>query len=207
MIHISGLTGSGKTKILQALETQGHQVLDLEGIAKHKGSVLGLWHGEIQPSQKYFESLFCDKLHTLSTSKPVWVESESVRIGSIYIPQTFFQKLQTAPRYFVHLPIEERVRHIIKDYPNWIEHKEDLKLVIQKLVKSRGHDLVNEWLTLIDEGHWEEFVRRILIEHYDPSYTMSQKKNNKSIVATEEVHLEDLEEHSVLKLVNQLGNN
>ncbi|XP_053394641.1 tRNA 2-selenouridine synthase-like [Mercenaria mercenaria] len=203
---ISGLTGSGKTKILQTLASQGHQVLDLEALAKHKGSVLGLWHGETQPSQKYFDSLLCDKLHTFTTSRPVWLESESVRIGTIHIPQKFFKRLQAAPRFCVHLPIEERVNHIIKDYPNWIEHTEDLKLIIQKLVKVAGHERVNDWLALIDKGQWKDFVRKILLEHYDPTYLLSQKKNNRSSLETEYLKIENLDDETLINLVDMLGN-
>lgn len=201
---ISGLTGSGKTRILDALAERGHQVLDLEGMAKHKGSVLGLWHGETQPTQKYFDSLICDRLHQLSTVQPVWMESESIRIGFVTVPQCVFNKLQTAPRYCIHLPTEERVKHIIRDYPNWIENKEQLKEIVRKLVRVRGHDLVNEWLTLIDKGHMDEFVRRILLEHYDPSYTLSQRKNNLSSVTTEDIHIPDLSEDTLDRLVHRL---
>ncbi|XP_060605653.1 tRNA 2-selenouridine synthase-like [Ruditapes philippinarum] len=201
---ISGPTGSGKTRILQALSAQGHQVLDLEGLAKHKGSVLGLWHGETQPSQKYFDSLLCDKLHSFTTSKPVWLESESVRIGSICIHQKFFQHLKTAPRFHVHLPLEERVKHIIRDYPNWIENKEELKTIILKLVNTAGHERVNEWLTLINQGDWEAFVRRMLLEHYDPCYMLSQKKNDLSIVESKHLHLDNLDNDTLTNLVNKI---
>ena len=135
----------------------------------------------------------------------MWVESESVRIGRITLHPKFFKHLKTAQKYIVHLPLEERVKHTISDYPNWIENKEDLKTIIPKLVKIAGHKRVNEWLTLIDQGHWEDFVRRMFLEHYDPMYMLSQKKNNTSNVESEHLHIDDLGDDTLFTLVNKLG--
>lgn len=204
-ILVSGLTGSGKTRLLHALQSHGHQVLDLEGLAKHKGSVLGLWHGETQPGQKYFESLLLHELQCLSPDKPVWLESESVRIGNLYIPDQLFQNLQTAPRYNMILPLEERVKHIIRDYPNWIENKDSLKVIVGRLVQVKGHAVVNHWLELIDNNRWEEFVHDILVNHYDPTYTKSQEKNNLSRTSMEHVEVPDLEESTLNEVVEHLS--
>lgn len=198
------MTGSGKTRILHTLQSQGHQILDLEGLAKHKGSVLGLWHGETQPCQKYFESMLLHEVHGLSTDKPVWLESESIRIGNLYIPEELFSSLRQAPRYRVVLPLEERVKHIIRDYPNWIENKDSLKDIIKRLVQARGHAVVNSWLDLIDNDQWEEFVRDILTNHYDPTYTNSQRKNNLSSIEVI-VNVPDLEKDTLQKVAQYLA--
>jgi len=201
---ILGLTGSGKTHILHALWSHGHQILDLEGLARHKGSVLGLWHGQKQPSQKYFESLLLHEFQSFSTDSPVWLESESVRIGNLYVPDKLFQHLQRAPRYNIILPLEERVKHIIRDYPNWIENKDDLKQILQRLVQVRGKAVVNNWLKLIDNELWEELVHDLLVNHYDPTYTNSQKKNNMSQQDVEQIKVANLDEDTLDDLVEHL---
>ncbi|WAR22973.1 SELU-like protein [Mya arenaria] len=201
---ISGLTGSGKTRLLHTLAKQGQQIIDLEGLAQHKGSILGLWHGHTQPTQKYFESLLCADLERLSADRCVWLESESVRIGNVYVPDGLFKKLKEAPRFCVNLPLEERVKHIIHDYPNWIENKEALKATISKLVKVRGHEFVNSLLEVIENEDWELFVRRILVEHYDPTYTLSQKKNNSSPGTDKQMNMSNVNEETLDRAAEQL---
>lgn len=144
-------------------------------------------------------------LQKLSPDKPVWLESESVRIGNLYVPDVLFRRLQHAPRYNIVLPLEERVKHIIRDYTNWIENKDDLKEIIRKLVLVRGHAVVNKWLQLIDSGRWEEFVQDILVNHYDPTYTNSQKKNNLSRADVEQVYVPNLEEDTLHHVVEHLS--
>ncbi|KAL4236955.1 hypothetical protein ACF0H5_005341 [Mactra antiquata] len=201
---ISGMAGTGKTKILQYLGDHGHQIIDLEALAKHKGSVLGLWHGETQPSQKYFDSLLVDTLSKLSYDRPVWVESESVRIGNIYIHPNFFSSLQKANRYCINLPLDERVKHTISDYQNWIKNKDELKVIIQNLVRIRGQKQIDHWSKLIENNRWEEFVRSMLVEHYDPTYSASQKKNNHSGKDAVQLEILNLGEKSLHELMTIL---
>ncbi|KAH3694541.1 tRNA 2-selenouridine synthase-like [Dreissena polymorpha] len=202
---ISGLTGSGKTHILHALGAQGHQILDLEGLARHKGSVLGLWHGETQPSQKFFETQICDRLQNFVTDRPVWLESESVRIGNVFIPPDLFQSLKESPRFCVCLPLAERVKHIIKDYPNWIENKEQLKEILGKLIGRQSKEVVNSWIEMISRNQWEEFVERMLLEHYDPTYSLSQKKNNVSQHDVVHINVVNLNEDTVFNVASKLA--
>lgn len=177
--------------------------MDLEGLAKHKGSVLGLWHGEIQPTQKMYESLLCHKLNQFNPQQPVWMESESVRIGDLYIPSKLFEKLKKSSRYSINLPFPERVNHILKDYTNWIENREDLRQVLKKLVAVRGHSMVDHWLGLIDNGCYAEFVESMLQQHYDPTYNLSQTKNfcHKDV---RQFNIPHLNEESLQDLVNKI---
>lgn len=205
-IVIAGLTGSGKTQILDTLRKHGEQVLDLEALAKHKGSLLGLWHGEKQPSQKMWESILLKDLRQFSSNKPIWVESESQRIGFVSVPQTMFDLFRLAPRYSITLPMQERVKHILRCYPNWVEDKGKLKETISPLVKVRGHKIVDQWMEQIDKGEWEDFVRCILEEHYDPSYIVSQRKNNLSSIVTQNIDIPDLNKETLDTLASELIN-
>lgn len=204
LCFISGLTGTGKTKILDALRCHGEQVLDLEMLAKHKGSVLGLWHGETQPPQKYFDSLLTEELRKFVPDKIVWMESESVRIGNICVPPEMFKMLCASPRITINLPLEERVKHILTDYPNWREDRDFLKETISKLLRVQGHKKIAKWNTLIDEGKMAEFVESILVEHYDPSYKLSQKKNSHNRENLDTIDIPNLEVDTLNNLVFQL---
>ncbi|CAG2238984.1 mnmH [Mytilus edulis] len=200
---ITGLTGSGKTHILCKLAENGQQVLDLEGLAKHKGSMLGRYPNEDQPSQKYFTSLLVEKLMSFDPSKTVYMESESRRIGKCSIPEGLFSKLCHAPRICVHLPMEERVKHIIRDYPYMIEDVETLHNILEYLKRYCGTKNVEKWKTLVDQQYWEEFVECLLLHHYDPTYTKSQTKNQ----LTEDVidiELCNLSEQSLQSLVDNI---
>ena len=173
-------------------------------LAKHKGSVLGLWHGETQPSQKYFESLLSEELSKFDSNRTVWVESESVRIGNVCVPDDMFKSLCTSARLTINLPLAERVKHTMTYYPNWLDDINFLKETISKLVKVQGHKKVDKWISLIDEGKIAEFVESILVEHYDPSYTLSQKKNNRSKEKSYPVNIPNLEANTLNDLVSQL---
>lgn len=173
-------------------------------LAKHKGSVLGLWHGETQPSQKYWESLLSEELTKFESSRIVWMESESRKIGKVSVPQALFDMLCKSPRIKINLPLEERVKHILNDYPNWLENTDFLKETIKKLVRVEGHAQVKTWLDLIDKGQMDEFVESVLINHYDPTYTLSQKKNSHLGEISESLDIPNLEKETLNKLVSTL---
>ncbi|KAK7100152.1 tRNA 2-selenouridine synthase-like [Littorina saxatilis] len=202
-IVLTGLTGTGKTLLLHALSRKGAQVLDLEGLARHKGSLLGLWHQETQPSQKMWESLLRHRLASFDPAKPVWVESESAKVGNLLIPMRLFHKMCRAERVEVCLPMEERVKHILRDYPHWMQDVSTLKSVLLRLKKVRGQKTIDSWFQLADQGRWEEFVEQLLVQHYDSTYTMSQKKNewSKKKIA---VHLKDLSGESQMEFVDDV---
>ncbi|KAK3612358.1 hypothetical protein CHS0354_011079 [Potamilus streckersoni] len=201
---ITGLTGSGKTYILQRLRDQGEQVLDLEGLAKHRGSVLGLWYKEEQPSQKLFESFLRRDLASFSPGRPVWLESESRSIGCIEIPSNLFEKMCRAERFKINVPLDERVTYSIRTYPHWCHEPEALKNTLSKLLKYHGLQKINLWMELIDKRKWEDLVRELLINHYDPAYTNSQRKNNRMLKPCEEIDMPDFSEKSVSNVIDHL---
>ncbi|CAH1254650.1 Hypp1386 [Branchiostoma lanceolatum] len=177
-LMLSGMTGVGKTYLLHRLQEQGEQVLDLEGAARHKGSILGLWAGETQPSQKAFESSLRNSLAQFNPSRPVWLESESSKVGRLHIPAHLFEQMKAAHRIELHVPISWRIQQILRDYPHLTQDTAHLKELLQNLRKFHGGKKLDSWFCFIDNGRWEEFVESILREHYDPAYSKSVMRNS-----------------------------
>jgi tRNA 2-selenouridine synthase len=177
---LRGLAGSGKTRILRQMRlTRNAQVLDLEALANYRGSLLGQeWESKPlnQPSQKLFESLLLQQLQRFNPHQPVWVESESNKIGQIYLPESLWKKMKQASCVEIRIPIAARVHFLLQEYPYLMDNPTLLKLKLEKLKSSCGWDKLIEWYQLIDAGKWEEFVQDILYCHYDPTYLQSMKR-------------------------------
>ena len=170
-LHVlSGLTGVGKTRLLKAIERQGGQVLDLEGLANHKGSLLGATPESAQPSQKNFETLLWHKMQRFDLSKPIFTEAESNRIGSIHCPTSLWQTLKRSRVINVKLSIEERIKILRDEYPHFQDNPERLKFLLSKLIPLRGKKLVEHWNSLIESKEWDNFVKSVLENHYDLCY-------------------------------------
>lgn len=182
---LCGPTGSGKTYLLRSLASRGFQVLDLEALAQHRGSLLGeAWTTALdhpdrpstplsQPSQKYFESLLLQQLQHFDPSKPVWVESESNKIGQLYLPPTLWQQMKSASCIAIELPLASRIQWLLHEYPHLMARPERLKRKLQWLTPRYGHKKLNQWYSLIDRHQWEILVTDLLADHYDPTYERS----------------------------------
>lgn len=165
---LAGLTGTGKTRLLHALRDHQAQIVDLEGLANHKGSLLGSC-GD-QPSQKRFETMLFNALQELDSSQPVFCEAESNRIGSVNLPAPLWKTLPTSRVLEVKLSFEERVRLLLEDYEHFLEDPGQLRSALDRLRRLRGHETVDTWHRLIEEGAWPEFVSAVLKDHYDLCY-------------------------------------
>ena len=174
---VCGMTGCGKTRLLKALADRGMQVLDLEAIAHHKGSLLGLGPGEEQPSQKLFESNLWRALSRLNPERPVYVESESRKIGQVQVPEALIMAMRASECLELRVSDHDRVKLLLEEYAHFLNDPEALKVQLRKLVARHGHERVNAWLNKVEAGQWDAFVRSILTEHYDPSYTSSIQRN------------------------------
>lgn len=202
---LCGLTGTGKTQILRQLSQRSQQVLDLEALANHRGSLLGQeWAGKptAQPSQKQFESLLLQQLQSFNSSQPVWVESESNKIGQVYLPPSLWQKMKQAGCIEIKLPLTARVQYLLKEYPHLVDNPNILKTKLQLLKSRYGKEKINQWYQLIDDGLWEEFVQNLLQYHYDPSYTQSIERDFKN--ARQVISILDLSNDSLENLLNSL---
>ena len=168
-LHIlSGLTGSAKTRILESLAKAGAQTLDLEGLANHRGSLLGSMGP--QPSQKHFENLLYQQLASLDLARPIFAEAESNRIGDVHLPAPYWKRLPAARTYLISLPVEARACYLLEDYPHLVERSTELTTLLDELRRLRGHEQVDQWQELISAGSWQEFVTSILLNHYDLAY-------------------------------------
>ncbi|MFM1881201.1 MAG: hypothetical protein RLZZ344_1435 [Pseudomonadota bacterium] len=186
---ICGVTGSGKTRLLAALGAKGHQVLDLEGLAQHKGSLLGFHPEAPQPSQKYFESLLLQALRCLQSNRPVYVESESRKIGQVQVPEALILAMRGSPCSTIDLPLQSRVDLLCDEYSHFFAAPETLKVQIQKLVAMHGNDVCSAWSEQIDASDWRGFVEALLEKHYDPSYRRSLPKNYPGALAGRRITL------------------
>jgi tRNA 2-selenouridine synthase len=172
---LCGLTGTAKTQVLQGLKPQA-QILDLEDLANHRGSLLGDWELGTQPTQKYFETLLLKALQALEPSRPVWVEAESNKIGQIYVPRSLFRQMQQAPGIEVQAPLDCRVHWLLQEYPHLRANPSDLKHKLQGLTRRYGQAQIQQWSVCIDQGQWPELVQSLLELHYDPAYRRSLRQ-------------------------------
>jgi tRNA 2-selenouridine synthase len=177
---VCGKTGSGKTRLLQALSRAGAQVLDLEDIAHHRGSVLGLLPGKPQPSQKHFEMRLWERLHSFSTALPVFVESESKKIGNLRVPEVLIDTMRERGNCLrLELPDAERVRLLLEDYA-FFQH--DVPLFhkqLDALIALRGRERVETWKAKASAGDFAGVFLDLMHQHYDPAYTSSIQRNFK----------------------------
>ncbi len=174
---VCGTTGSGKSRLLQVLRAQGAQVLDLEALANHRGSVLGLVPGSVQPGQKQFESRVWDAMRGFDPARPVFVESESKKVGDLRVPLALVERMREAPCIRLELPLEARVALLIEEYDFFVKDTPAFCGRLDALRPTRGHELVNAWQEAARAGRTPEVVRDLLLSHYDPTYHQSMKRN------------------------------
>ncbi len=174
---IHGPTGSGKSRLLGALRRAGAQVLDLEDLAAHRGSVLGNLPDRPQPSQKMFESRVLEQLSNFQTGRPVYVEGESKKIGQLQVPEALMARMRASPCVVLDAAVEVRVDLLLDEYRHFLEDRATLEAQLDCLVALHGREKIAEWKTLAARGAWRDFVSRLLVEHYDPAYRRSSARN------------------------------
>ncbi len=174
---VCGPTGSGKTRLLQALEQAGAQVLDLEDLACHRSSVLGQVPGQPQPTQKRFDTLVWDRLRQFDASRPVFIESESKKVGNLAVPQALIEAMRASPCLRLELEDSQRVALLLEDYAFFVADPELFCERLAALVTLRGQDVVALWQAQVRAGDIEPVVRELLLRHYDPGYAASIERN------------------------------
>ena len=184
---ICGTTGSGKSRLLQVLRAHGAQVLDLEALANHRGSVLGLVPGSPQPGQKQFDSRVWDALRRFDPTRPVFVESESKKVGDLRVPQTLIERMRASPCLRLDLSLAGRVNLLLEDYDFFVTDTAAFCDRLDALRAQRGNEVVNAWQEAARTGRTPDVVRDLLVDHYDPIYEQSMKRNFAGVSA---LHLE-----------------
>ncbi len=202
LILLGGYTGTAKTELLGLLEQRGVQVLDLEGLARHRGSLLGEMPGG-QPSQKGFESDLAQALNALNPARPVLVEAESSKIGQINLPPSLWEVMKSAPWIEISAPIEARATYLAQAYEDILADAESLRQKLMPLRYHRGHALVDHWDDLIAQGDRLALCASLAADHYDPAYRTSMRATQPDVVAREET--DSLDRSSLESLADRLA--
>jgi tRNA 2-selenouridine synthase len=176
---VCGPTGSGKTRLLQALRTSGAQVLDLEDLANHRSSVLGAMPGLKQPTQKAFETLIWNQLRGFDTAQSVYIESESKKVGNLAVPMALIDTMRSSACLNLSLPDEERVALLMEDYDHLIKDVAYFCDRLKALTELKGRAVVQGWQTQAQAGEFAPVVLDLLQTHYDPAYQQSMLRNFK----------------------------
>jgi tRNA 2-selenouridine synthase len=174
---ICGMTGSGKTRVLQEIGALGAQILDLEGLAVHRGSVLGNEPNIDQPSQKGFETALWNALRNLDPAKPVFVESESKKVGGLHITDALMEKIRNGACIELRSSTKTRVSWLIREYHHFLTGTDNFKDKLALLTTHYGKVQIAKWNEAIDAGNFPELVEELLVRHYDPSYQSSIVRN------------------------------
>ena len=174
---VSGATGSAKSRILEAIAEQGAQILHLETLAAHKGSVLGVLPDQPQPSQKAFETRLHSALGKLDPQRPVFVEAESRRIGTAQVPDALIAAIRAAPCIRIEATLPARVDFLLHDYAYFLSDPRWLGERLGHLRGLQSNETLARWLALVEAGDFRALVTELLERHYDPLYQRSQAKN------------------------------
>jgi tRNA 2-selenouridine synthase len=176
VIRLDGYTGTAKTRILQEVARLGGQVIDLEGLARHRGSILGDVAGE-QPAQKGFETAVVQALDALDPARPVLVEAESARIGMLRVPPALWVAMKGSPRIVVEAPVEARARFLAEEYAGLAADAPGLSRRLDGLRAIAGHDVVDGWLALLRAGRTRALSEALIRQHYDPAYGRLRRRD------------------------------
>ncbi len=174
---VHGVTGSGKSRFLRALARTGAQVLDLEELAAHRGSVLGNLPERPQPSQKMFESLLLAALARLDAGRHIYIEGESRKIGQLQVPAALIEAMRASECVVLEAGLETRVALLMDEYRHFFEDPAALGAQLDCLRELHGRERIEEWKRLAARGDWQALVARLLEEHYDPAYRRSAARN------------------------------
>ncbi|MDP3860911.1 MAG: tRNA 2-selenouridine(34) synthase MnmH [Phaeovulum sp.] len=169
VVVLDGNTGSAKTEVLAAVAAAGGQVIDLEGLANHRGSLFGAMPGG-QPSQKAFEGRLARVLARLDPARPVLVEAESSRVGDLIVPRKLWAAMCAAPRVRLAVPLEARAEYLARAYAEAAAEPGRLVATINQMRRLHPAETIADWLALAEAGAHAALARALMHEHYDPRY-------------------------------------
>lgn len=174
-VVVGGMTGSGKTELLNNLRTLGEQVFDLEALAHNRGSVFGYLGRQKQPSSEQFENDLYERIRMLDSEQQVWLEDESRSIGAVGLPDPFFNKMKSSPLIFVQVPVQQRVKRIVSEYGGF-----EPELLIGATNKLRQHlgSAKTELIIRLIQQHRLEAAVIELLKYYDKNYSKALGKYN-----------------------------
>jgi tRNA 2-selenouridine synthase len=201
---IHGVTGSGKSRLLRALARAGAQVLDLEELAAHRGSVLGDLPERPQPSQKMFESRLLAALAKLDRARPVYVEGESRKIGQLQVPAALIETMRASDCVLLEADLATRVALLMDEYRHFFAEPALLAAQLDCLAELHGRERIDGWKQLAARGDWQAFVARLLQEHYDPAYRRSAARNFARLPQAEILRVPSPDEAAFRRLAEEI---
>ncbi|MCC7060218.1 MAG: tRNA 2-selenouridine(34) synthase MnmH [Burkholderiaceae bacterium] len=201
---LAGRTGTGKTLLLHRLAVEGAQVLDLEALAEHRGSVLGLMPQAVQASQRRFETRLWQTMRGFDPRRPVLVESESRRVGRCHLPDALIAAMRNAPCILVEASIPVRAALLLREYRPFTRDTATLYQRLDRLTGLHGHRQIEAWKAMAGAGDWNAFVASLLTLHYDPAYDRSTRRNYLRIDGAPCVGLESDDEAALSAAARQV---
>jgi tRNA 2-selenouridine synthase len=203
LVLLDGGTGSAKTAMLGRLAQRGVQVLDLEGLAGHRGSLFGGFADAPQPSQKMFESRLLTVMAALDPERLVVAEAESSKIGDINLPPALWTRMQAASRIELVAPRAERARYLVSAYRDIVENRDALEEAFRRLPVYPGRERLQGWRTLADAGEYETLAETLIDLHYDPAYARARKKETRPALRT--IELETLSDEHLAAAADEIA--
>jgi tRNA 2-selenouridine synthase len=189
---ICGATGSGKSRLLEALAETGAQVLDLEVLAAHRGSVLGELPGAPQPTQKWFETSLWTALSGFDAARPVYVESESKKVGNLRVPEPLIERMRGSRCFRLEADVATRVALLMEEYAHFVASPGALLDKLGLLRDLHGAERIAQWKAHLEAGDWHPLVRDLLESHYDPAYRRSLFRNYRDAQGAEALPVTDI---------------
>ncbi len=202
-VLVDGQTGTAKTDILNALSGLGHQIVDLEGLAKHRGSVFGNLLGVSQPSQKAFETGLFATLRRFDAERPVFLEAESNRIGACRIPDILWSEMTRSPAIEITADVPQRACYLSRTYQELIQRPEHIKNTLLRLRRYHSSETIDHWIELLEAEQILGLIRSLIEEHYDPAYARSRKKRNRKIIKS--ISITELSPAQILTTAKRIG--
>jgi tRNA 2-selenouridine synthase len=203
-VVLCGETGSAKSRLLEALAAEGAQVLDLERLACHRGSVLGHLPETPQPAQKRFETLIWERLRGLDPEAPVFVEAESKKIGQLQVPDALLETMRAGECVRVAAPVAARVAFLLDEYRHFLADPAALMAQLDCLTGLHGKATIAAWHALAARGEWATLVADLLENHYDPAYRRSTDRNYPHLPAAHVLEPRELSAASISRMAKEL---
>jgi len=201
---LCGPTGCGKTRVLHELDRQGHQVLELEGLASHRGSLLGDLPNRPQPTQKLFDTMLLDALRHFDPRRPVWLEAESKKIGNLQLPEVLYEAMHRSSVVNVIAPMPERVKLWREDYPHFASDPVGMVGKLEPLKPLVGKEALSEWMALAASGRVDQLFESVMTRHYDPCYARSTRHSYGAKVAERTLELASLDQPALASAVGRM---
>lgn len=202
LVLLDGYTGTAKTALLPRLQARGIQTIDLEGLARHRGSLLGQMP-DGQPSQKSFETALTVALSRLDPSRPVLVEAESSKIGRRIVPASLWTAMRRAPRIVIDAPLTARAEYLARAYREVIADPHAIAAKLKPLRALRGNATVDNWIALSAQGALVDLSHALMVDHYDPAYAKSRRIDERQVLA--EVMTESLDDDGQERAADQIA--